>query len=184
MIVFEHVRVLLETVAHGNLSRPGIDRQDLTLEESNVPKHFADGVDDMSDIEVTAGNFMEHCGKQEEIILTDLCHIELWVATPFKLECRINASKSAAENEYSGLFHLNGSAFWIVLSIATPLVSSSGIKSVAHFVKRLSIMCAIWRVWNKGEYAQLISAMPSTLRRWLKNCSKIPQKSYRSGPTL
>jgi hypothetical protein len=96
----------------------------------------------------------------------------LWVATPFKLECRINPSKSAAENKYSDLFHLNGSAFWIVLSIATALLSSSGIKSVAHFVNRLSIMCAIWRVWNKGEYSQLISSMPSTLSSWLKKCSK------------
>ena len=135
--------MLLETVPHGNLLRPGIDRQDLTLEESNVPKHWLDGLDDMSDIEVTAGNFMEHRSKQEEIILTDQCHIELWVAAPFNLECRINASKSAAENKYSGLFHLNGGAFWIVLSSATPLVSSSGEKSVAHFVNRLSTMCAV-----------------------------------------
>src|SRR6516162_6162752 len=78
-----------------------VDRKNVAIKELNPFKKFAHRIDDVGDVEVACGNFVQHWSKQEEILTIDQGDLDVGIAGQllFEFESGVDAAKSAAQNK-------------------------------------------------------------------------------------
>lgn len=61
----------VETMRHNHASALQIDLLHLALEERYIVQELSDGVNNIREIQVTGGDFVQHWSEQEEVFLVD-----------------------------------------------------------------------------------------------------------------
>jgi hypothetical protein len=99
MIVFEHVRVPIETMRHHDLFFVDVDLVHVATEEIHVSNHLADGIDDVRQIQVARRDLVQHRRKQEKVLAIYDRDFEARIPAFLKLQRRIKPAEASAKNE-------------------------------------------------------------------------------------
>jgi hypothetical protein len=75
-----------------------------------VTNHFADGINDVRQIEIARGDLMQHWREQKKILAIHNCDFETWIAALLELQRCVKPAEAAAKNEDTNL----GCHIWFV----------------------------------------------------------------------
>src|SRR6266853_2244761 len=106
MIEFQHVIVAIKAVENSYRPVSQIDTLDFAVDEINLPQDFAHGIDDVSEVQVAGGDFVQHWCEQEKIFFTDHGDFKIRITALFEFQGSIDTAKSSTEYQYTRLFHV------------------------------------------------------------------------------
>ena len=89
-----------------------VDLLHIAHEEVDVPNHLADWIDDVGQVQIACGDFMEHRRKEKEIFSTDKRDIKPRIFALLKFQGRIKAAEAAAEDEDTCLVRHTDDLSW------------------------------------------------------------------------
>src|SRR2546422_8382573 len=84
---------------HNHLLVLDVDLLHTAHEEVDVPNHLADWIDDVGQVQIACGDFMEHRRKEKEIFSTDKRDIKPRIFALLKFQDRIKAAEAATEDK-------------------------------------------------------------------------------------
>ena len=85
---------------------------DLVMKERRPAQQLAHWADDIGDVQVARGDFVQHRSEEEKIVLIDERDVYVDSATqrPFEFECSIHPAESTAEYQHAGFAVRHNSA--------------------------------------------------------------------------
>ena len=102
MIVVDRVGVTVEPMRNNHLLLLKIDVLDFATEEIYVANHFANWIDDISQVQIACCDLVQHRCEEKEVLAIYDSHFESRVAKLFELQRCIQPAKAATENEDTG----------------------------------------------------------------------------------
>src|SRR5215831_14620430 len=108
MVVFDCVRVPIESMRDNNLFFLGVDLVHIATEKIHVANHFPDRINDVCQIQIARGDLMQHRREKEEILAIYDSDLESRVPASLEFQRRVKTAKSATENKHACLVAHNG----------------------------------------------------------------------------
>src|SRR5205823_1365133 len=99
MIVFERVRVPIKSMRNNDLFFVDVDLLHVPAEKIHAANHFANGINDISQIQIARGDLVQHWREQKEVLAIYDSHLKPRVSKLFELQRCIQPAKAAAENK-------------------------------------------------------------------------------------
>src|SRR5215469_11802527 len=101
MIIRDIVMMVVEAVRDGHDLPLKIDRFHFAGKEIDPLQKFSDGIDDIGEIEIAGGDFVQHRGKQKEVVTIYQRDFDIGIAGERVIEVhrRMQSGKTTAENQ-------------------------------------------------------------------------------------
>src|SRR5262249_22994535 len=102
MVVFDCVRVPIESMRDNNLFFLGVDLVHIATEKIHVANHFPDRINDVCQIQIARGDLMQHRREKKKVLAINDSHLKPRVPKLFELQRCVKPAKAATENEDTG----------------------------------------------------------------------------------
>ena len=78
-----------------------INALDASVKDPHVLEQFSDGADDMRNVQIARRHFVQHWGKEKEILAVDEGDLDILIASQglFEIEGRVQPAKTASKNQ-------------------------------------------------------------------------------------
>jgi len=106
VIELERVIMPIKAVENFNCPVDQIDTLDFAVDEIYMSQNFAHWIDDVSEIQVARGDFVQHRSEQEKIVLADHGDFKIGIAAFLEFNGGIDAAKSSSDDQDTRLFHM------------------------------------------------------------------------------
>src|SRR5260370_7576724 len=106
MIEFQHVIVAIKAVENSYRPVWQIDTLHFAVDEINLPQDFADGIDDVREVQIARGDFVQHRCEQEKILFADHGDFKIRITALFEFQGGIDTAKSSTDYQSTRLFHV------------------------------------------------------------------------------
>ena len=100
-MVFERVRVMIETVRYDDRTLFHIDALDIAREKVDMAKHLAHRINDVGDIEIARCDLVQHRRKEKEVVAVYERYFDVGIFPALKLQRGIKAGEATTENEHA-----------------------------------------------------------------------------------
>src|SRR5437667_8208884 len=101
MIVFERVRVPIKSMRNNDLFFVDVDLLHVPAEKIHAANHFANGINDISQIQIARCDLVQHWREKEKVFAIDNGDLKVRISALLKLQGRIKPTEAAAENKYT-----------------------------------------------------------------------------------